>query len=279
MTVARTASRRRGGSLWIGAFIIGALACAAAFVANVVLGEVASSNVWGLSYGIAAAVLLVGCAAYGLRRRSVRVSSRLRLGSARGWLYFHTYAGLIFLLLVLMHSGFELPSGWVTWALWLLSLWLAVSGVLGLGLQRWIPRRLTSGLSIEVHYDRIPELVDETRNRAEKVIAGCGESVRGFYDRSIRPTMAAPRRRWLYFLDITGGRGRRLRELRYLEERLSGEDRARLEELERLYTSKLDMDAHYTLQYALRVWLWAHVPPSIVLLALVAVHLFSVLYY
>lgn len=265
--------------MWLGLFVVGGVLCAAAFAANLLLGEVASGNAWGLSYGAAAVALLLGCAAYGVRRRSVRVATRLGLGRARGWLYFHTYAGLLFALLVLMHSGFGLPSGWVTWGLWLLSLWIAVSGLVGLALQRWIPRRLTSGLSIEVNYDRIPELVAETGARAESLVEGCGEGVRGFYERSVRLALAQPRRRWLYFVDITGGRHRRLREFSYLAERLPDEERDKLEQLEALYASKLDMDAHYTLQRVLRVWLWAHLPPSIALLALLAVHLFSVFYY
>jgi hypothetical protein len=277
MVTASVKARGGGGAVWVGVFGLAVAACAVVFAANVWLGEVASSNAWGLGYGIAAAALLLGCAAYGARRRTMRLSSRL--GRARGWLYFHTYAGLVFLLLVLMHSGFGLPSGWVTWGLWILSIWIALGGLLGLLLQRWIPRRLTSGLSIEVNYERIPELVDEARTRAESLVESCGDSVRAFYERSLSRSFARPRWRWLYFVDITGGRAPRLREVAYLAERLSGEEGEKLEQLRQLYSSKLDMDAHYTLQSALRAWLWIHLPVSIALVALLLVHLFSVLYY
>ena len=43
--------------------------------------------------------------------------------------------------------------------------------------------------------------------------------------------------------------------------------------------AKLEIDAHYTLQRALRGWLYFHAPPSLLLLALVAVHVATVLYY
>jgi hypothetical protein len=39
------------------------------------------------------------------------------------------------------------------------------------------------------------------------------------------------------------------------------------------------MDAHYTLQRTLRWWLYGHVPFALVLIAVVAFHIFSVLYY
>ena len=56
-------------------------------------------------------------------------------------------------------------------------------------------------------------------------------------------------------------------------------DLAQIDLLERDYRTKLEIDAHYTLQRALRWWLWLHVPASLVLLVFVAVHLFTVLYY
>ena len=43
--------------------------------------------------------------------------------------------------------------------------------------------------------------------------------------------------------------------------------------------TKLELDVHRTLQRPLRWWLYVHVPPSVLLLALVAVHLVTVLYY
>ena len=39
------------------------------------------------------------------------------------------------------------------------------------------------------------------------------------------------------------------------------------------------IDAHYTLQQALRLWLWLHLPPAMLLVALVVVHVFTVTYY
>lgn len=256
-----------------------AAACLALYLYGYFWWEVRPGTVLGMSFGIAAAVLLLGTALYGVRRRMMRVVSHWRLGSAAGWLRFHLYGGGFFLLLVLMHTGFRLPTGTWMWWLWLLSLWTALSGLAGRALQQWIPRVLASGLAVEVNYDRIPELVDEIRGRAERLAAGCDPSVRRLYARKIAPILAAPENRPAFFFDITGGARSRLKDLDYLAGLLPAAEREKLREIERLYRTKLEIDAHYTLQLLLRGWLWIHVPPSLALLALVAVHVFTVSYY
>jgi hypothetical protein len=125
------------------------------------LSEVRPGNVWSLAYGSAAAALLVIAAALGLRRRTMKTSSKLGAGATRIWLAVHVYGSLLFLVLLLMHTGFRVPSGRLTWWLWVLSLWTVLTGVVGRVLQKWLPRLLGSGLATEVLYERIPELVDE----------------------------------------------------------------------------------------------------------------------
>lgn len=258
-----------------GLFLLAAAAAAAAFGANVYFAEIHPGNRWSLGYGIAAAALLLLAAAYGARRRSMRLASRFRAGGAAGWLELHVWGGTLFLLLMLMHSGFRLPSGAITGWLWGLGWWTVLSGVGGRMLQRWIPHVLASGLTTEVLFERIPDLVEEIRERAAKLAAGSHEAVATLH-RDLAPELAAPRRRWLFFVDITAGRERRGRQFRHLRRVLGGEDRERLDRLEELYRTKLEFDAHYTLQTALRLWLYLHVPGSLLLVGLLAAHLYSV---
>ncbi len=273
MSVARQARRR-----WLGplGFAAGATAAGAALAVNLTIADFVPGNSWSVGYGVAATALLLLAAGYGARRRMMRTASRWRGGSASGWLALHLWGGGLFLVLVLMHSGFRLPSGQVTGWLWVLSWWTVLSGLVGRLLQRWIPRLLASGLSTEVLYERIPELVADLRERAARAVDGAHESVVALWERRLADELAAPRRRALYFVDITGGAARRLKPFRYLQRLLAEDDRERLAELERLYRAKLEIDAQYTLQSALRWWLYLHVPTSIVLLALLAVHLYAV---
>jgi hypothetical protein len=271
--------RWREARRWRRGFALALAACAAALLANAAFSDVRPASAWGLAYGTAAALLLLGVALFAARRRSMRLSTRLGLGRARSWLYFHVYGGTLFLVLVALHTGFRLPEGGLAWLLWGLALWTVGTGFLGLGLQQWIPKALGSGLGVEVHYDRIPALVAELRARADAIAAAASEPVQRVYARKVAPELHGPVRRWIYFVDITGRIQSRLGEFEYLRQRLPAEERGRVAELEGLFRTKLEMDAHYTLQRALRAWLLLHVPTSLVLVALVAAHVFTVLYY
>jgi hypothetical protein len=87
------------------------------------------------------------------------------------------------------------------------------------------------------------------------------------------------RPRWSYLLDVRGGGSPELERLRRVTQYLEPADRDRVAELETIARDKLDLDVHLSLQRALRLWLVTHVPPAIVLMGLLVVHLFAVLYF
>lgn len=260
---------------WLQAFMVSLVLCLLVYAVNALFFDVRAGNWWGLTYGILASLLMVGAALYGIRRRR----PRLRVGKSRTWVLFHIYGGMVFMLLVFMHSGFRFPMGALNWWLWGVSLWVTMSGILGVALQQWLPKILTSGLSVEAVYERIPELVTDLRTRAEKLMETCTDPVQEFYRKSIAGTIAMPQPRLIYYFDITGGIQSRTRQFEYLRRVLSAVEREKLDRLESMFKTKLELDAHYTLQKALRWWLYTHVPLSMVLLLLVALHLYAVWYY
>ena len=260
---------------WFVAFLIGVAICGIVLLVQPLTSESSPGNVWGIAYGSAATALLVGAGLYGLRRRMPRRGP----GSARNWLQFHVYGGTLFVLLIGMHTGFRRPDGALAWALWVSSLCLVGSGMIGIAIQRWIPRLITSGLSTEVLYDRIPELVEVIRKRADNLAASCDEHVREFYHRSLAPSLESPRVRLIYYMDITGGIQSQTRQFNYVRAFLPEGEVTKLNELEELHKTKLEIDAHYTLQKTLRWWLYGHVPLSVVLFVLVTLHILSILYY
>ena len=225
--------------------------------------------------GVAAAVALFGTSFYAVRRR---LPGR-PLGRAAVWLEWHMYGGVLFLLLVLMHSGFGVPGGALNLALWLLSIWMIVTGLLGLWIQRWIPRAMTSGLADEVHFDRIPELVADLATRAEGFVASCSDPIQSFYQSSLAAKFASPQPSFIYYADVSGGRHSRRKQFEYLSNSLGAAEREKLGQLQTLFRAKLELDAHFSLQRALRWWLVAHVPFTVILLFLVVIHVVFVLRY
>ncbi len=259
--------------------MVAAAGCVVVYLLNLFMAEVHPGNLWGLSYGIAAGVLMVFVMLLGLRKRTKKIATRLGLGKSQAWVQLHVYGGALFLLLVFMHSGFRLPSGALAWWMFILSVWVTLSGIVGVALQKWIPKMLTSGLTVEVIYERIPELIKEISSKAEELIASSAEPVKEFYENNLAATLAAPQPRLIYYLDITGGINSQMKQFEYVRQFLSAEEKEKLRRLEALYKTKLEIDAHLTLQKALRGWLYTHVPLSLVLLMLVGIHLYSVLYY
>lgn len=264
---------------WLYAFLAATALCIFIYFLNIIISEVNSGNVWGLSYGTAAAILMVGASLYGARRRMMNLAAKFGLGKSFSWVQFHVYGGTLFMLLVLMHSGFRMPNGPLHSWLWIMSVWVTASGLLGIVIQKWVPTMLCSALAIEVIYERIPELIREIRENADSLVSTCSEPVKDFYRKKIAASLRSPKPKPIYFVDITGGIQRRLKQFDFLRNVLSDKECQKLNRLELMYKSKLEMDAHYTLQKMLRWWLYLHLPASIVLLVLVAIHLFAVFYY
>ncbi len=260
---------------WALAFAFGTSAFILMYLLNGLVAEINPGNWWGLAYGTAASLLMLGAGFYAVRRRMLKRD----LGKSEAWVQFHLYGGTLAGLLVLLHTGFRLPHGLFDWILWLLSIWVTLSGMLGVALQQWIPKILSSGLSVEAMYERIPELVEQIRARAEKMVESCPEPVRDFYRSNIAAALIAPQPRLIYYIDVTGGIQSSIKQFGFLRKVLSLEEKEKLDQLQDLYRTKLELDAHYSLQRPLRWWLATHVPLSLVLLLMVALHIWAVWYY
>jgi hypothetical protein len=230
----------------------------------------------GLAFGIAAAAALLAVMLYSVRRGLPAVRS---LGRTRQYLQIHVWVGLLFLLLFLLHTGFRVPGGVLNFTLWAVSLWVVATGAVGLFLQRGVPRILDPTATFEVHLRRIPELVGELRGRAEETASRAGPRVQAFYEQRWAPEMEAPRMVATELFRNPGAQGRAAGEIEILKRTLPEESVATLEELEGLHAAKREMDVHFTLQRVLRGWLVLHLPVAIVLLGLVALHVFFVLYF
>ena len=269
------APRLAASPAWWRAFLAGVLLCAASAVVERVPGAPGGAAAWTTAYGIAATVLLLAALAYSARRRAPRRGP----AALWRWVQLHVYGGTLFLLLLLMHTGGGQPAGVLGWGLWVASLWVVTTGLIGVFIQKWAPAVLTSGLTTEVHYDRIPDLVGAVRDRVQRLVAVSGEPVRSFHDTHLAAALSAPHTRLVYFVDITGGIHSRMRYFDHLRRSLTADDAGRVDQIRTLVRAKLEMDAHYTVQKALRWWIYAHAPVAIVLVVLVLFHVFAVLRY
>lgn len=260
---------------WFRAAAIAAALGVAAYVAASWWSGWAPGRTGGLIAGSLAAGMFVIDGFYPLRRRLLAWP----FGTAQRWLQFHVYGGVVACLLVFIHMGFRWPAGQFGWWLLLLTVWTTISGLIGVWLQKWIPRLIVGNLSVEALYERIPELIRRLQSEADRVVAGSSEILERTYQSDIRPQLAGVNASWSYLFDIRGSREQRLRPLQHVAQFLDESERERLSDLRAIFTEKTELDAQFSLQRMLRQWTLLHVPPSMLLLGLLAVHLASVLYF
>ncbi len=238
------------------------------YVASILVRPLDPARGTGLWFGVAATLLFVVEALYPLRRGALSKP----LGNARRWIQLHIWGGLLAALFVLVHAGFRKPGGTMGWLLLLLTLWVTFTGLFGVFLQKYYPVALSRNLSVEVLFDRIPEVAQKLADEAEKLVQNTSDVLQGFYQTEVKPALAGAAPSWNYLVDVRGGREKRLQPFLRIMQFLPEEERPRLEDLKTIYVEKLELDAHVAVQRVLRSWTILHVPPAAVLLALMTLH-------
>jgi hypothetical protein len=230
----------------------------------------------GLAFGILAALLFVFEMAYPSRRPRARP-----LGTAKNWLQAHVYLGVIALLSVFIHTGFSWPHGWFGWALLVLSGWTTASGLIGVLLQKWIPLSIAGGLRVTALYERIPELIGELRKEADLLMDGTSDVLENFYRTQVAQPLSRLQPSWSYVVDVRGGRDRALEPFQRLSQFVGEDEKDRVADLMNIYIEKLELDAQYSVQRALRAWpmLTLHVPAAGLLIGLLVVHVVTWIVY
>jgi hypothetical protein len=120
-------------------------------------------SLMGLFFAAAGTGIIVFECLLGLRKKY----PASRLGRVKTWLSAHVWLGLLSFLLILMHSGFRWGTGLAALLMWLF-LVIVVSGVFGVVLQNYIPRRMTELVTRETIYEQIPTVIRRLRIEADE---------------------------------------------------------------------------------------------------------------
>jgi hypothetical protein len=124
----------------------------------------------GLTFGIVGGVIIIFEFLLWWRKK-VRV---WRIGPAQGWMRAHIWLGLLCLPLLVYHSGLRW-GGTLSTVLMALLIIVIVSGIWGLVLQQFLPRRMLDELPAETIYSQIDYLSAQLAAEAEHVVrATCG---------------------------------------------------------------------------------------------------------
>jgi hypothetical protein len=260
---------------WLASAGLFAGLAAATWQARVRLDEPAVLTGWAL---LAVMTLL---AAFNGRKRL----SMLPLGSAAAWLRVHLAGGVLALGIFWLHVGRPWPTGLSERMLAGLFYLVSLSGVLGAGLQRLYPPRLTQS-GVEVIYERIPGELAELRARAQALVVRCAEetgsdTLAQHYLQTLDWFFRRPR----FFASHAVGGQRAAHWVRHrcdaVSRYLNDAERGYLQQLRALAELKNALDLHYAAQSLMKGWLLGHVPLAAAVMAMavwhvVLVHLYRI---
>ena len=223
---------------------------------------------------LAAGMIVLAC--FNIRKKL----PMLALGKASTWTQIHIYLGFFTVFIFLFHTDSELPIGALNWALWVMFVIVALSGIIGLYLSHSIPPSLERG-GERIFLERIPgfraQLAREVEDLAiRSVVDEASLTISHFYTDRLHRFMRRDRN----WFDHLRGSPRQLSRLqqdidnmtRYLD--TSGVDILR--KIEERVVAKDNLDFHYANLMALRLWLFVHIPATYSLIILACVHVATV---
>lgn len=204
----------------------------------------------------------------------------LRLGSASFWLQLHLYVGVFSGALFFVHIGWSWPAGIFHQLLAGCFGIVFLTGVLGLWMSRAFPRMLTDA-GYETPFERIPFARRNLREQAEAIVlAGVdGQTspiIADFYVKKLGRFFSGPCNRWAHLRRSRAPQAAHAFHFDEVERYVRKGEREMLDQLRNLVTQKHMLDYQYSLQSALRLWLFAHIPLSYSLLIFSVLHLILV---
>ena len=256
----------------------------------------------GLTFGIAGYALMLYAGLLGARKK-VPV---WRIGRAQTWMRGHIWLGLLSLPLILFHGGFAFRGPLTAVLMWLFFIVIG-SGVLGALVQHYLPRMMTSRVPMETIYEEIPHVRAQLREEADQLVATvCGPvdietsadaileeqpgaavstlvdieqedraRFREIYLNKVRPFLADPDAKHVELADP-----RRSAEVfESLRRLLVAPVHPILDDLENICEEEHQLSGQIRIYRWLHAWLLVHVPLSIALLVLGAVHAVMALRY
>lgn len=256
--------------------------CAGAYAGHLQRVDTPSGGtLLGLALGVLAVVLILVLTYFGRRKRSYHST----FGTLEGWLQAHLYLGLLTVPVVLLHAGFRFHDRLAV-AAFAVMLLVVLSGVAGAVLYTSLPRRLTS-----LHSDETPEEISDRLNQLGRSMARLAEgkstAFRGIYRKLEEEGKPGKGAAWrLVVLGAGEKPGSGELDPERFDALLRLVDEGERDALRRLLVlGRQRRELHRRLRFRrryeglLQLWLYAHVPLTAVLLALVAVHVVAALWF
>ena len=263
---------------WFKAALVLCVAAAAAYLWHQPPLKPYGGSWLGYTLGSIGAALILWLLWYGVRKRRYASTS----GTVQGWLSAHVYLGTALIVVVTLHTGFEL--GWNVHTLaYVLMLMVVFSGFYGVFVYLRVPRLMTENLGEETLDALLLRLTDIDREMRDKALS-LPDELLAIIDRSVAGTrLGGSFSRIITGRDRTCATAAAVREWPRFARSLSGDLARRgkdvygllLQKNQILERARRDMKHKAVLD----LWLYFHVPLAFMLLAALAAHVVSVFIY
>lgn len=202
-----------------------------------------------------------------------------RLGATRGWLRLHVWVGFASLPVVLLHAGFgfggPLPVATMT-----LFLVVYASGLWGLILQQWLPRKMLADIPAETVASEVGLLGDGFVSEADALTqAAVADGADAAELAAFRDTLLVPYLRHGRRASPLGARAEADRQFARLAESVPSAARTHVRRLRRLADARRQLDHQRVLHAWLHGWLAVHLPLSVAMTGLMVLHAVRALKY
>ena len=227
---------------------------------------------YGYLLGTIGALLIVWLALLGVRKRAMTAGR----WSLKAWTSAHVYLGLALVVIATLHTGFQL--GWNVHTLaYVLMMLVIASGVYGISVYALLPHKLSSNrremtqvqmVEALAAVDRQLEQAAQPLERADSdlVIAALGQDP---FEHGLISRLSGRYRGCRTEQAIAAFEAGPADPAHERVMTLLGKRHAQLEQIRR----------HMRLKAMLEVWLYVHVPLTVMLLAALTAHIVSVFYY
>jgi hypothetical protein len=231
----------------------------------------------GVTYGVLGTLSILVLLYFGVRKRSYRST----FGTVEAWLQSHLYLGLLAAALILFHTGFRFQDK-VAVSAFAVLLVVVASGVWGAVVYTAVPRRLTA-----VEGDLTPEKMAEQLNQLGRTMARLASARSEPFQKVCQGLVVELTPARLAGWKLLFGAGKkRSDETAPWAAHLGRVPAAEQEDLRQLLVlARQRRELHQRLlaqqryRNLLDVWLYLHVPLSIVLVVLVVAHLIAVFFF
>lgn len=224
---------------------------------------------WYSGYLMFASLLFL--AAFNLRKKFPAV---IFPGNASTWMQLHIHVAFLSVIILLVHTGFRVPSGRLEILLAGLYGLVFASGLYGLYVTRTTPRKLTA-TGFEVVFEQIPARRRRLAAKARELVletAHATDVLASFYMKKLAGFMELPRTLAYNFAPSLRQSRMLMTELRELDRYLVADQRDASRQLSEMIREKEDLDFHRALQGRLKLWLFVHIGLTYGLLIIAALH-------